>query len=123
MIDAGKARSLAIMAPERSATFPDVPTLKEAMSIDYSTGAWRGFAGPKGMPADIVTALTAGMKKVNESSEFREFMSNRGFGVRWADDRLTTSVKVINLTNDDVQQHVFGDILKRQVVGELRVQF
>jgi hypothetical protein len=48
---------------------------------------------------------------------------NGGFGVRWADDRLTTSVKVINLTNDDVQQHVFGDILKRQVVGELRVQF
>ena len=48
---------------------------------------------------------------------------NGGFGVRWADERLTTSVKVINLTNDDVQQHVFGDILKRQVVGELRVQF
>jgi tripartite-type tricarboxylate transporter receptor subunit TctC len=55
------------------------------MGIPYTTGAWRGFAGPKGMPADIVAALTAGMKKVNESSEFREFMSNRGFGVRWAD--------------------------------------
>jgi iron complex outermembrane receptor protein len=48
---------------------------------------------------------------------------NGGFGVRWADGRLTTSVKAINLTNDDVQQHVFGDILKRQVVGEMRVQF
>ncbi len=48
---------------------------------------------------------------------------NGGFGVRWADDRLTTSIKTVNLTNDDVQQHVFGDILKRQVVGELRVQF
>jgi outer membrane receptor protein involved in Fe transport len=48
---------------------------------------------------------------------------NGGFGVKWADDRVTTSIKVINLTNDDIQQHVFGDILKRQVVGELRVQF
>jgi iron complex outermembrane receptor protein len=48
---------------------------------------------------------------------------NGGFGVKWAHDRVTTSIKVINLTNDDIQQHVFGDILKRQVVGELRVQF
>ncbi len=48
---------------------------------------------------------------------------NGGFGIRWAGDQLTTSVKVVNLANDDVQQHVFGDILKRQVIGEIRVQF
>jgi iron complex outermembrane receptor protein len=48
---------------------------------------------------------------------------NAGFGVRWAGDRVTTSVKAVNLANQNVQQHVFGDILKRQVVGELRVKF
>ena len=48
---------------------------------------------------------------------------NGGFGVRWSQNRVTTSVKVINLANQDVQQHVFGDILKRQVVGEMRVRF
>jgi tripartite-type tricarboxylate transporter receptor subunit TctC len=85
MIEAGKARSLAIMAAERNPAFKDVPTLKEAMGIDFTTGAWRGFAGPKGMPADLVAALTAALKRVNESSDFREFMANRGFGVRWAD--------------------------------------
>jgi tripartite-type tricarboxylate transporter receptor subunit TctC len=85
MIEAGKARSLAIMAAERNPAFKDVPTLKEAMGIDYTTGAWRGFAGPKGMPADIVAALTNALKKVNEATEFREFMASRGFGVRWAD--------------------------------------
>ncbi len=47
---------------------------------------------------------------------------NAGFGVKWG-DRLTTTVKVVNLGNADVQQHVFGDILKRQVAGELRIQF
>ena len=46
---------------------------------------------------------------------------NGGAGVRWAHNRLTTSVKVINLFNENALQHVFGDILKRQVVGELRV--
>jgi hypothetical protein len=34
-----------------------------------------------------------------------------------------TSLKVMNLTNEDVQQHIFGDIIKRQVVGEARFIF
>ena len=41
----------------------------------------------------------------------------------WLGGQLTTSAKFINLLNEDVQQHVFGDILKRQVIGELRVLF
>jgi tripartite-type tricarboxylate transporter receptor subunit TctC len=85
MIEAGKARSLAIMAAERNPAFKDVPTLKEAMGIDYTTAAWRGFAGPKGMPSDVTAGLTAALKTVNESAEFRDFMAGRGFGVRWAD--------------------------------------
>ena len=48
---------------------------------------------------------------------------NGSFGVKWADDKVTTTIKVINLTNEDILQHVFGDILKRQIVGEFRVQF
>jgi tripartite-type tricarboxylate transporter receptor subunit TctC len=85
LIEAGKARSLAIMAAERNPVFKDVPTLKEAMGIDYTTGAWRGMSGPKGLPKDIANTLTAAFKKVNESTEFREFMASRGFGVKWAD--------------------------------------
>jgi iron complex outermembrane receptor protein len=48
---------------------------------------------------------------------------NAGFGVKWAGDRITTSLKMINLGNVDAQQHVFGDITKRQFVGEVRFQF
>ena len=48
---------------------------------------------------------------------------NAGFGVRWADERVTTSIKITNLTNEEVMQHVFGDVLRRQVVGEVRVGF
>jgi len=50
-------------------------------------------------------------------------MINGGFGVKWAGNKLTTSVKGTNLANQDIQQHVFGDIIKRSVVGELRVNF
>jgi tripartite-type tricarboxylate transporter receptor subunit TctC len=85
IIEAGKARSLALMSEKRNPAFPDVPTLKEAMGIDYSTGAWRGIAGPKGLPADVASKMTAALKKVFDSKEFKEFMSNRGFGTVWGD--------------------------------------
>jgi outer membrane receptor protein involved in Fe transport len=48
---------------------------------------------------------------------------NGAFGVKFLNDKLTTSIKVINLLNEDIQSHVFGDILKRQVIGEVRVTF
>jgi tripartite-type tricarboxylate transporter receptor subunit TctC len=85
IIEAGKARSLALMSDKRNPAFPNVPTLKEAMGIDYATGAWRGIAGPKGLPADVSAKLTASLKKVYDSKEFKEFMSNRGFGTVWGD--------------------------------------
>ena len=85
IIEAGKARALAIMAPERNPVFKDIPTLKEAVGIDYSIGAWRGIAGPKGLPPEIATKLTATLKKVYDSKEFKDFMSNRGFGTVWGD--------------------------------------
>jgi hypothetical protein len=48
---------------------------------------------------------------------------NGAFGVRWAGDRVTTTIKFNNLLDEEIQSHVFGDILRRQVIGELRVQF
>jgi len=48
---------------------------------------------------------------------------NLGFGVKWLQERLVTSLKINNLLNSEVQQHIFGDIIKRQVIGEIRYAF
>jgi outer membrane receptor protein involved in Fe transport len=48
---------------------------------------------------------------------------NASVGFKWAGDKVTTSLKFINLGNADVQQHVFGDITKFQMMGEVRVAF
>ena len=48
---------------------------------------------------------------------------NGAFGVKFAKDKITAIIKGINLTNEDIQSHVFGDILKRQIMGELRFAF
>ena len=71
------------MAPARNPIFPDVPTLKESMGIEYATGAWRGIGAPKNLPPELATKLTAALKKVYDSAEFKDFMSNRGFGTVW----------------------------------------
>jgi len=48
---------------------------------------------------------------------------NGTFGVRWAGEKVVTSLKVTNIANSEVQQHIFGDVLRRQVVGEVRFAF
>jgi tripartite-type tricarboxylate transporter receptor subunit TctC len=85
MIDAGRARSLAIMATARNPVFPNVPTLNETLGINYNTGAWRGLAAPKGVAPEVAATLGAALKKVYDSKEYQDFMSARGFGVVWND--------------------------------------
>ena len=83
LIDAGKVRSLAVMATDRAALFPNVPTLKEATGSGWTTGAWRGIAAPKGLPKEVQTRLEASVKKAYDSKEYKDFMTQRGFGVLW----------------------------------------
>ena len=74
MIEAGKARALAVMAPQRNPLFPDVPTLKEGMGIDYSAGAWRGSPRRRaaGRSRPLVAAHSRRSSTVARST--REFM-------------------------------------------------
>jgi tripartite-type tricarboxylate transporter receptor subunit TctC len=84
LIDAGKVRSLAVMDSQRSALFPNVPTLKEATGQDWMTGAWRGVAAPKGLPPAVAARLEASVKRAYDSKEYKDFMTQRGFGLLWA---------------------------------------
>ncbi|MDB5376998.1 MAG: transporter substrate-binding protein [Rubritepida sp.] len=85
MLDANRARSLAVMSNERLGAFPNIPTLKEAMGIDYATGAWRGIAGPPNLAAEAKTVMNAALDRVFKSEEYTGFMNNRGFGLTYAD--------------------------------------
>lgn len=87
LIDAGKARPLAIMSPNPSALYPQVPTLKAAAGSDWAIGAWRGIAGPKGMPADVQAKLVTALKKIYDSKDYQTFMAGRGLGMIYADGK------------------------------------
>ena len=45
------------------------------------------------------------------------------FGRRWQDGWLTTNLKMLNLLDQKVQQHVFGDVLRRTVMLEALFRF
>ena len=84
LIEAGRVKSLAIMDPSRNPVFPNVPTLKEQTGSDWAIGAWRGIVGPKGLPEDVSKRLIAALEKIYNSKDYNDFMSQRGFGVKYA---------------------------------------
>lgn len=80
LIEAGKVRPLAHMADKRDPAFPNVPTLKE-QGINWTMGAWRGIALPKGTPPQIVAVMEKALDKVVKSKEFVDFMNKGPFGI------------------------------------------
>ena len=87
LVEAGKVRPLVLMSDKADALFPQVPLLKTATGSDWTNGAWRGIAGPKGLPADISTKLETALKKVSESAGYQDFLKQRGFGALYADGK------------------------------------
>ena len=84
MIDAGKAKPLAVMDTKPSGLFPNVPTMKQAAGSDWTVAAWRGIAGPKGLPKDVEQKLVATIRKIWDSKEFKDFATSKGYGTEWA---------------------------------------
>ena len=80
MIDAKKVRALANMADARDPVFPDVPTLKE-QGLNWTMGAWRGFALPKGTSPEITDVYSKAMDKIVKSKDFLDFMAGGPFGI------------------------------------------
>ena len=83
MIDAGRVKSFAVMASERLAAFPDIPTTQELVGSDYQVGAWRGIVGPRGMDAEVVAMLESAIEAAYQSDIYQDFMEQRGFGTEW----------------------------------------
>jgi len=48
---------------------------------------------------------------------------NASAGIRSVDGAMTVAMRVTNLLNRSIQQHVFGDVVKRAVTGEVRFTF
>jgi tripartite-type tricarboxylate transporter receptor subunit TctC len=59
LIQGGKLRALAVVAPKRASALPDVPAMTELGLPAISSGAWSALLAPKGTPPDIIAKLNA----------------------------------------------------------------
>jgi tripartite-type tricarboxylate transporter receptor subunit TctC len=63
-INSDKLRGLAVLARERAATLPNVPTSKEAGFPELLVDSWYGVMVPAGVRADIIERLNNDMRKI-----------------------------------------------------------
>ncbi len=73
----GKLRTLGVASAQRAGAIPDVPTFKE-QGYDVVSERFRAFAGPKGLPKNVVDYWGNVCKKVTASSDFRAAMKKIG---------------------------------------------
>jgi tripartite-type tricarboxylate transporter receptor subunit TctC len=77
-VQSGKLRALAVMSPQRSAAFPDVPTLKEQGLPELEVETWYGAFVPAGTPEAIVAKLNADINLMLKEPAHREALERQG---------------------------------------------
>lgn len=90
LVDAGEARTLVVMADERSSLYPEIPTADEALGVDWSPLPFRGMAGPAELPEEVVTKVSQALAEITEDEDFIAMMESRGFSVAYQDAETFT---------------------------------
>jgi tripartite-type tricarboxylate transporter receptor subunit TctC len=75
----GKVRALAVMAHQRAAALPDVPTLAEAGVPDQEADTLTGIVAPAGTPKAIVERLQSEVARIVALPDVKEKLANLGF--------------------------------------------
>ena len=88
-LDAGKAKCLAIFAPARVATHPDVPTFKE-QGYDVTTTSDYVVYAPKDLPADVRKTLVAAVEAAVKDADFVKVLSAQSIVVAFQDGGTMT---------------------------------
>lgn len=108
----GKLKVLAVLSPNRSPIFPDVPTIAESGFAGFEASVWYGLVAPIATPKPIVAKLHDEVQKALQTKEVRERMSAVGgevvpgsaemFGnlIRSERQRYTKLVKEANIQPD-----------------------
>ncbi len=80
-VNAGRIRALAVMAPERVATLPKVPTAAEAGMPELVVITWWGLLAPAGVKPDIIERLNAAVVNLMNTPETRSKLAQAGIDV------------------------------------------
>jgi tripartite-type tricarboxylate transporter receptor subunit TctC len=79
----GLARALATMDAVRHPRFPDIPTMREAVGIDWRVAHWRGLVAPAGLAEAPRARLIAALTAIAADPGFAERCRAIGFSLDW----------------------------------------
>jgi tripartite-type tricarboxylate transporter receptor subunit TctC len=77
-VASGKLKVLAVLSPQRSAIFPDAPTIAESGFKGFEASVWYALMAPAKTPTAIVDRLHAEVQKALQTAEVRERMTAVG---------------------------------------------
>jgi tripartite-type tricarboxylate transporter receptor subunit TctC len=79
IVEAGRARLLAVTSAQRAAAHPDVPTLAESGLPGFDVSSWVGLFGPAGLPPAIVRKASAALGAAGRDPATRQRLEAGGF--------------------------------------------
>ncbi len=77
-VKSGRLRVLAVLSPQRTPIFPEVPSIAEAGFPGFEAAVWYGFIGPAGLPAPVVAQLHGLIQKALAAPEVRDRLVGAG---------------------------------------------
>ncbi len=80
----GELRLLALVAPQRSSLFPELPTMGEQGIKGIDIESWIGFVGPAGIPPATVHRLSEAFAQILKTPSIQEAFRAGGVEAKWA---------------------------------------
>jgi len=78
-----RARALATMEDERHPRFPDIPTVRESLGVEWHVAHWRGIVAPRELPSPIAGRYMGALRKVAGDEDFQREAAASAFTLRW----------------------------------------
>jgi tripartite-type tricarboxylate transporter receptor subunit TctC len=95
-VQSGKLHALGVMSPQRSAVFPQVPTMAESGLADLNLSAWMALLAPAKTPRPLIEQLNRAVQSAFDS-ELKAKLAESG-------------IEVSTSTPEDIQRLIARDI-------------
>ena len=92
-VRAGRLRALAVSSAQRSALFPELPTVAES-GLRYETAGWYGLVAPARTPKPVTAKLQSQLHKALNTPEMKERVASQGIeGIASMPEQLTQHLR------------------------------
>ncbi len=85
MVKAGKMKPIAVIAEQRLAQYPDVPTLAEAGFPNVGTLHWQSMFAPAGTPKEVVATLFRALQEAAKVPALQEAFAKQLVSIKMSD--------------------------------------